>query len=304
MSWLDNSASARVAVIGIALACAVLAACSNTSDRADPALTTVAAASTTSAVGTTEATEPEAEAQPGDTAAVAPTLSGALTATVIDTHPHDEGAFTQGLEIFEGQFVEGTGLYGESDRRIVDINSGDVVMVQPIDDELFGEGLTIVGDEILQVTWKAGVAIRSDAQTLAEIERIPYEGEGWGICFDGETLAMSNGSSSLTFREADTFEAVRSVEVTMNGNPVELLNELECVNGQVLANVWLSDLIVVIDPATGSVVASFDGSSLRPGGLPLSDSGFALNGIAYDSDTGHFFLTGKRWPVIYEVELS
>ena len=146
--------------------------------------------------------------------------------------------------------------------------------------------------------------IRSDASTLVETRRDTYEGEGWGICFDGEALAMSNGSSVLTFRDPETFEPTRTVEVRLDDVPVELLNELECVNGQVLANVWLRDLIVVIDPTSGEVVATLDGSPLRPDGLSADDSSFALNGIAYDPDTGHFFLTGKLWPVIYEVELS
>ena len=231
-------------------------------------------------------------------------LVGTLTTTIVDTHPHDTGAFTQGLEIFDGRFIEGTGLYGESDRRIVDIESGETVASVPIDLDLFGEGITVVGAEILQLTWKAGVLIRSDVSTLVETGRDRYEGEGWGICFDGETLAMSDGSSTLTFRDPETFEPIGTIDVSLNGAPVERLNELECVNGQILANVWLSDLIVVIDPASGDVAATLDGGSLWPEGLPVDDSSFALNGIAHDPDTGHFFLTGKLWPVIYEVELS
>jgi len=287
---------------------ALLAACSST-QVIEPALTTISAevAETTSATTALETTALETTADTVSSTTVLDTsviLSGTLTATIVDTHPHDGDAFTQGLEIFEGRFIEGTGLYGESDRRIVDIESGEVVLIEPIDAELFGEGITVVGDEVLQITWKAGVVIRSDATTLAETGRSTYEGEGWGLCFNGETLAMSNGSASLAFRDTETFGVVRTVDVTMDGSPVELLNELECVNGQILANVWLSDLIVVIDPVSGEVVATLDGSSLRPTGLATDDSGFALNGIAHDPETGRFFLTGKRWPVIYEVELS
>lgn len=294
--------TARVTVCSAAL----LAACSNAPEIADPPLTTISDESADATIAPVESTigdEGTTLAPPFPGVSNDP-LIGTLTASVIDTHPHDSDAFTQGLEILDGRFVEGTGLYGESDRRIVDIESGEAILVEPIDADLFGEGITIVGDELLQITWKAGVVIRSDASTLVETGRDTYEGEGWGICFDGETLAMSNGSSSLTFRDPATFEAVRTVGVTREGVPVDLLNELECVNGQILANVWLSDLIVVIDPITGDVVATLDGSSLRPAELSVDDSGFALNGIAHDPETGHFFLTGKRWPVIYEVELS
>lgn len=264
----------------------------------DPATSSTATSSTLTA-DADNASEPDA----GATAGPSP-FTGELTATVIATHPHDPAAFTQGLEVFGGRFIEGTGLYGESDRRIVKIESGEPAIVVPIDADLFGEGLTIVGDQVLQLTWKAGVLIRSDASTLEEIGRDTYEGEGWGLCFDGTELAMSNGSSSLTFRDPATLAANRTVAVTLDGEPVERLNELECVNGQVFANVWLSDLIVVIDPQTGNVDATLDGSSLRPEGFPLEESSFALNGIAYDSTTGRFFLTGKLWPVLYEVELS
>lgn len=231
-------------------------------------------------------------------------LAGDLSITIVAAHPHDADAFTQGLEVHEGQFVESTGLYGESDRRLVEIDTGQVTAIVDLDDDLFGEGLTVVDGEILQLTWQAGVMIRSDATTLAELSRTSYEGQGWGLCFDGAELAMSNGSSSLTFRDPATFEIQREVVVTNDGVPVELLNELECVNGQILANVWLSDLIVVIDPASGVVEATLDASALRPAGAPRDDDDFALNGIAFDPSTGHFYLTGKLWPVLYEVELS
>lgn len=280
-----------------------LAGCSSAPGSAEPATTTpdpTAAESATTAAAEPDATSSTAaDAEPSS----AP-LVGSLTAVVVDTHPHDADAFTQGLELFDGQFIEGTGLYGESSRRVIDVESGSPLITEPLDADLFGEGITIVDDEILQLTWKAGVMIRSDATTLTEIDRTSYEGEGWGLCHDGETLAMSNGSSTLTFRDPDSFAPIGSVEVSLDGAPVENLNELECVNDQIIANVWLSDLIVVIDPATGNVVATLDGSVLRPEGLPADDSSFALNGIAHDPATGRFFLTGKLWPVVYEVELS
>lgn len=276
-----------------------IAACSGGSDLGESAPSSVNDVATQE-TETTVTTVPE-DAQ---TETAAPPLTGTLTATVINTYPHDENAFTQGLQIVDGQFIESTGLYGESSRRIVDIETGEPLVIEPLDADLFGEGITVVGDEVLQLTWQAGVLIRSDVNTLEETGRDSYEGEGWGLCLNSTELAMSNGSATLTFRDPDTFAAIRSVDVTLDGAPVENLNELECVNGQIIANIWLADLIIVIDPDTGEVVATLDGSNLRPDGLPATDSSFALNGIAHDRTTGHFFVTGKLWPVIYEVELS
>lgn len=301
------------AATALALSTAACVSSGNNSE-AEPALTTAERTTTVAGATNDQASNDQASndtnsepssVEQATTTEPSPTpLTGELSITIVDTYPHDTDAFTQGLEILDGQFVEGTGLYGESDRRLVDVETGEPSLVVPIDANLFGEGLTVVGDEILQLTWKAGVLIRSDATTLAELGRDTYEGEGWGLCFDGEMLAMSNGSPTLTFRDPATLEVIRSVEVTRNGAPVERLNELECVNGQVLANIWLTDLIVVIDPDTGTVVATLDGSPLRPDGFPLDDSSFALNGIAHDPETDRFFLTGKLWPVVYEVELS
>ncbi len=232
-------------------------------------------------------------------------LSGSLSIEVIATHPHDPNAFTQGLELTDdGRFVESTGLYGESDRRIVDVDTGTVEAIVALDPNLFGEGMTIVGDELVQITWKAGTYIRSDLGTLSEISRGTYDGEGWGLCHDSTRFVMSNGTSTLTFRNTTTFDIERTVDVALDGERVANLNELECVDDRVLANVWLSDDILVIDPATGVVVATVDGSELRPDDAPIEDSSFALNGIAHDQTTGHWYLTGKRWPVLYEVVLS
>ena len=296
--------------IRLAASCAVLlAACSSAAEVADPPLTTIAeqAEADTPADSTTQdSDDPETEttATPDSALPTVAPLSGSLSVTVVDTHPHDSDAFTQGLEVLDGRFVESTGLYGESDRRIVDIESGEPLLVAPIDANLWGEGITIVGDELLQLTWKAGVVIRSDANSLEEISRGTYEGQGWGLCFDGEFLVMSDGSSTLAFRNAETFDVLRTIDVTLAGAPIDRLNELECVNGQIIANVWLTDRIIVIDPATGDVVAALDAAGLRPDTAPSDDSNFALNGIAHDPATGHFYLTGKLWPVVYEVELS
>ncbi len=311
-SRLSVSAAARVprsrTTIQLVASCAVLlAACSSAAELTESPLTTIAAQADADAPADSTARDnddPETTAAPTVTVPAVAPLSGSLSVTVVDTHPHDSGAFTQGLEVFDGRFVESTGLYGESGRRMVDIASGEPVSVAPIDANLFGEGITVVGDELLQLTWKSGVLIRSNVNSLEETGRDTYEGEGWGLCFDGETVAMSDGSSTLTFRDAETFDVLRTIDVTLAGAAIERLNELECVNDQIIANVWLTDWIIVIDPATGNVVAEFDAAGLRPANAPFADSNFALNGIAHDPTTGHFYLTGKLWPVVYEVELS
>lgn len=289
----------------VVLALVVLgaAACSQAADVAsDTAEQEPSGATTTS----TEPVDPSSDDSPAD-AEPAPVaaLAGSVSIEVIATYPHDPDAFTQGLELTDdGRFVESTGLYGESDRRIVDVDTGEVEAIVALEPDLFAEGLTIVGDELFQLTWKSETYIRSDLATLAEVGRGTYSGEGWGLCHDGTQFVMSNGTPTLTFRDTATFGTERTVEVTLDGEPIANLNELECVGGRVLANVWLSDLIVVIDPTTGVVVATVDGSVLRPDDAPLEDSSFALNGIAHDPTTGHFYLTGKSWSVLYEVALS
>jgi glutamine cyclotransferase len=296
------------ALLMLALA---LGACSSGDDVDGALVRTVSTTAVSS--GATGSTEPanetdseptELDTDPGQETAAPDPFAGELTMSVVATHPHDPKAFTQGLEVHDGQLIESTGLYGESDRRHVEIRSGEVHRIEALDGSLFGEGLTVVGDEILQLTWKAGVYIRSDVETLTETGRGVYEGEGWGLCSDGNQLVMSDGTATLTFRNPETFERAGTIDVTLNGEPLVALNELECVNGQVFANVLGKDSIVVIDPISGQVVATLDASSLRPDDAPLDNSRFALNGIANDPATGHFFLTGKRWSVLYEVELS
>jgi len=261
-------------------------------------LPTVSTGPVSSSTPTTEPTASIDEVAP-------PLLTGELEIEIIATHPHDGAAFTQGLEVIaDGRLLESTGLYGESDRRIIDIASGEVRDIVELDASLFGEGLTIVDDELIQLTWKAGLYLRADLTSLSEVSRGTYDGEGWGLCHDDARLVMSDGTPTLTFRNPETFESIGAIDVTLNDQPLTNINELECVNGQVMANIWLSDFIVVIDPNTGRVVATLDGSELRPAGLSADDSSFALNGIAHDPSTGHFFLTGKQWPVLYEVELS
>lgn len=230
-----------------------------------------------------------------------------LVPRIVATHPHDPEAFTQGMELVGGRLYETTGRYGSSGLREVDRATGRVLHHAPLDDALFGEGFTSLGDgRGVQLTWKAGRALVWDLATLETVATLAYGGQGWGLCrLDDGTLAMSDGSAVLTLREPDAFRRVGEVEVSLDGEPLVRLNELECVGSTVWANVWLTDRIVGIDlspdGSPGRVTAVVDAS-----GLVADRSGFGqdevLNGIAHDPETGRFLLTGKRWPVLYEVE--
>ena len=223
-----------------------------------------------------------------------------LRAEVLDSRPHDPKAFTQGLEIHGGVLYEGTGLEGESTMRATDPDTGEVERKTALSKDMFGEGITVVGDTVWQITWQDGVAIRRDLDTFAEEGRVRYDGEGWGLCHDGRRLIMSDGTDRLTFRDPRTFEAIGRVRVRdAAGEPVERLNELECAGGSVYANVWQTDLIVRIDPSSGRVTATVDLAGL----LPAEDRANVdvLNGIAAIPGTDEFLVTGKLWPTMFLV---
>ncbi|MET1074526.1 MAG: glutaminyl-peptide cyclotransferase [Umezawaea sp.] len=226
---------------------------------------------------------------------------GAPKIEVLATTPHDTSAFTEGLELVDGVLYEGTGLEGESQLRQVDPATGDVKQKADLAPDLFGEGITVVGDRIWQLTYRNGLAILRDRKTFAEVKRATYNGEGWGLCHDGERLVMSDGSAKLAFRDPTSFAKTGDVSVTRDGKPLEMINELECVGGAVWANVWQSDDIVRIDPASGKVTATFDGSLLRPAGVPKGD---VLNGIAAVPGTDEFLVTGKNWPSVFRVRFA
>ncbi|MFS8100028.1 glutaminyl-peptide cyclotransferase [Lentzea alba] len=219
---------------------------------------------------------------------------------VLQKIPHDTSAFTQGLELVDGVLYEGTGLEGQSTMRALDPSSGNVQKKVDLPPDFFGEGITVVGDTIWQITWRNGVAIERDRKTLDEIRRVSYDGEGWGICDDGQRLVMSDGSAKLTFRDPKTFKETGSVQVSRDGQPVAQLNELECVGGKVWANVWKSDEIIRIDPTNGQVVNSYDLASLKPSGEEVD----VLNGIAHIPGTNEFLVTGKNWPTIFRVRFN
>lgn len=223
-----------------------------------------------------------------------------MRAQVLATMPHDTGAFTEGLELDGNDLYEGTGLEGQSDIRVVDPATGTVKKKVALPAPMFGEGITIVGDKLWQLTYKDGVAFQRDKTTLAEIKRVKYDGEGWGLCHDGGRLVMSNGTDQLTFRDPDTFDQVGQVSVKSNGQPVTMINELECTPDGVYANIWQTDTIVRIDPQSGDVRASIDLSGLlSPAERTNTD---VLNGVAAVPGTDEFLVTGKNWPKIFRVK--
>lgn len=230
-----------------------------------------------------------------------PARSQELVVEVVRQLPHDSTAFTQGLLLHDGRLYESTGLVGRSSLRTVVPESGEVVRQRDIPAPYFAEGLALVDDELLQLTYRAGKLFRWDRASFEPRGEQSYDGEGWGLCFDGEALWMTDGSAELERRDPETFEVLGSVTVLRGEERVVRLNELECVAGQVYANIWLTDEIVRIDPESGRVTASIDASGLRaflPGGL-VTDA--VLNGIAYDADRDLFLLTGKLWPSLFEV---
>jgi glutamine cyclotransferase len=236
--------------------------------------------------------------------AVASTAAAAPTTTprVIATFPHDPAAFTQGLLLHDGFLFESTGLTGESTLRRVDRSTGEVLQSVALPPEHFGEGLALFDGRFVQLTWMHGLATLRDQATFAELGTFTYDTEGWGLCHDGRRFVMTDGSDRLTFRDSTTFEILGSVPVQDDGVAVPRLNELECVGGHVLANVWLTDTILHIDPETGNVLTRVDAAGLL---TPAeADSADVLNGIAFDAETGHFLLTGKLWPRLFEVELQ
>jgi len=231
-------------------------------------------------------------------AAAAPTV----TPRVLAAFPHDPAAFTQGLVLHEGVLYEGTGLEGESTLRRVDRTTGEVLQSVALPAEHFGEGLALFQGRFVQLTWMHGIAALRDQTTFAELGTFSYSGEGWGLCHDGRRFVMTDGSDRLTFRDSTTFEVLGSVPVQEDGVAFTRLNELECVGGHVLANVWLTDTILHIDPETGNVLTKVDAAGLlTPAEASAAD---VLNGIAFDAETGHYLLTGKLWPKLFEVELQ
>ena len=231
-----------------------------------------------------------------------------LVPRVIRSLPHDIGAFTQGLLLENGLFYEGTGQRGESEFREVDPETGTVLRSQSLDDAYFGEGLALTDQWFIQLTWQQGVAFVYDRDSMEPLGQFSYTGEGWGLCYDGdgERLFHSDGSERIVIRDPNTFGVLGQITVTIDTIPIVNLNELECVGDSIYANVWNTDRIVRIDSTTGAVMAIIDASGLlTPEEQAIANeagSNAVLNGIAYDPETENFYITGKRWPLIFEVE--
>lgn len=220
---------------------------------------------------------------------------------VVKEYPHDVKSYTQGLFFEDGQLYESTGQYGQSTFRKVDLKTGEPQRKLDFSRKYFVEGSVMFGNELFVLTWTNRVAFVYDASTLEYKATYSYPREGWGLTTDGESLIASDGSASLYFMGKD-FRVSRKVTVKMNGQPVRFLNELEYIDGKIWANVYTSDLIVIIDPATGNVEAVVDCTGLLPDRLRTGDTD-VLNGIAYNPADRKIYLTGKNWPKLYEVRL-
>lgn len=223
-------------------------------------------------------------------------------AQVVNDYPHDPEAYSQGLIFVEGTLYEGTGKYGQSTLRRVDLKTGAVQQQISLDRRVFGEGITAWDDSIVQLTWKANVGMVYDRKTFELRRKFRYSGEGWGITNDGRNLIVSDGTSTLRFLDPRTFQVVRRLTVRSDGNRIRHLNELEFVNGEILANVWYKDYIVRISPSSGEVTGYIDLSRLWPQDQ-RPDKEAVLNGIAYDEVGKRLFVTGKNWPRLYEIRL-
>ncbi len=225
------------------------------------------------------------------------------TCNIRNTYCHDPNAFTQGLVFEDGFLYESTGLRGRSTLRKVELGTGRIVKFGRLPDPLFGEGLAIFGDRIVQLTWQAHVGFVYDKASFRLIRRFTYPTEGWGLACDGSRLVMSDGTSTLRFLDPLSLEITGQIEVRDESGPVVRLNELEFIRDEIWANVWQTDRIARIDPGTGRVTAWVDLTGL----LSPEDVGDlrvdVLNGIAYDAEKDRLFVTGKLWPKIFEIEL-
>ncbi len=230
------------------------------------------------------------------------TLIPTFTFGVVNSYPHDPKAFTQGLQWYDGRLFESTGQVGQSGLREVDLVSGRILREKSLEEPHFGEGMVILGDKLYQLTWQSGKVFVYNWKTFARIDTFTYDGEGWGLSTDGSALIMSNGSSSLIWRDPATFSVLRTLAVTDRGTPVSALNELEWVKGEIWANVWQSDSIARIDPNTGVVLGWIDLSNILPK-MDRTGNEDVLNGIAYDAVGDRIFVTGKLWPRLYEISL-
>lgn len=224
------------------------------------------------------------------------------TYQILNTYPHDQSAFTEGLVFEDGVLYEGTGLYKYSNLRRVELETGKILQIRELSNQYFGEGITIYGDKIIQLTWKSHLGFVYDKYNFKLLQEFNYPTEGWGITYDGDFLIMSDGTSTLHFLDPETFEEMSQIEVYENDIPVTKINELEYVQGEIFANIWLTERIARINPLTGQVIGWIDLKGiLSP--EDYSEKVDVLNGIAYDAKNNRLWVTGKFWPKLFEIEL-
>jgi glutamine cyclotransferase len=225
-----------------------------------------------------------------------------LVPRVIREIPHDAGAWMQGLLWHDGALYVSTGLYGRTSLRRLNPATGEIAQQRDVHRAYFGEGLALVGERLIQLTWQEKTAFVYDRATFELREVYSYFTQGWGLCFDGRELFMSDGSSTLFVRDPATFEVSREISVQVTGQPLRNLNELECVDDVIYANLWTTDIIARIDKASGEVTAYIDAAALRARALEVFSGTNVTNGIAYNPQSKTFYVTGKLWPLIFEVE--
>jgi len=220
---------------------------------------------------------------------------------IVQTYPHDANAFTQGLIYDQGELYESTGLRGKSSLRRVELETGNVLQIHDLDDRYFGEGMTLWQDRLIQLTWISKIGFVYDQKSFNQLATFTYPTQGWGLTDDGQELIMSDGSDSLYFLDPDTFQSTKRLRVSDRQKPIDKLNELEYVKGEILANIWLSDRIARISPQTGKVLGWIDLTGIiQPKPTPETDA--VLNGIAYDAEGDRLFVTGKLWSKLFEIK--
>ncbi len=225
-----------------------------------------------------------------------------MTYEVLNVFPHDPQAFTQGLVYHEGYLYESTGLYGESSLRQVELETGEVLRKIDLSETYFAEGLALYEDRLFQLTWRERTGFIYGLDDFSLLDQFDYQTEGWGLTHDGEHLIMSDGTNNLYFLDPNTLQITETVEVTFMGEEIVRLNELEYIRGEIYANIWQTDTIVRIDPTTGDVLGWIDLRGILPEALRTPETD-VLNGIAYDPENSRLFVTGKRWPELYEIRL-
>lgn len=226
-----------------------------------------------------------------------------LSYTLVKAWPHDRGAFTEGLVFWDGMLIESTGISGHSTLRKVDLETGLVRQEVKLPEQYFGEGIAVLGGRIFQLTWLSHRGFIYDLKSMNLQGEFSFDGEGWGLTTDSQSLIMTDGTNRIRFLDPSTFKVTRTIDVFAHGRPVERLNELEYVKGELYANVWQTEFVLRIDPATGRILSAIDFVGILPPADHAQDTD-VMNGIAYDARDDRLFVTGKYWPKLFEVKVN